>query len=130
MKTESLRCSMRNGYTKKIKYDEGFSIIETLTALVIFGIIAALTAMTIKGLFFSPGNLIKSEALVMASGEIDQSINKGGANDTNYINYKGNLVVTRETIREDSLYSITVRVCSKQNNREILRLHAYRRIDE
>lgn len=114
---------------KKYLLDEqGFSIIETLTAIVILGLIMAFSAMLVKGFFFSPKGPLKGEALTLASGEMDHTINTSLRTDTSYFNAPGNLLVERNITEKDSLLSIGVSVKSRRTEQVVLTLHAYRKL--
>lgn len=105
-----------------LKQTEGFSIIETMTAIVIAGIITMFSIMLIKGIIINPKNLLKSESLMLASDEIDRAINYKIETDTSYYNQKGNLLIERKVVVKDSIHYLSVSVKFKDPKQEIVNL--------
>ncbi|MCU7500921.1 MAG: prepilin-type N-terminal cleavage/methylation domain-containing protein [Ignavibacteria bacterium] len=113
---------------KDIKNEQGFTIIETLTAIVILGLIMIFSAMLVKRFFFSPKALLKGDALTLASAEMERSLSRNVSNDTSYSNSAGNLLIERKISVKDSLQSINVSVMTKNSAEVVLTLHAYKKL--
>ena len=56
-----------------LKREDGFTIIESLVSIVLLGLIAGMSIMVISRIYTNPKMLIKGEAGMIASQEIDYS---------------------------------------------------------
>ena len=108
-----------------LKKEEGMSIIDSLVSIVILGVVVMLTVLVIKGIFTHPRALLKGEACMLASQEIDYSLKYKAIADTTYKNAKGNLLLTRQVSAADSLTRINVRVTYIGTGEEVVTLGVY-----
>lgn len=108
-----------------LKNCDGFTMIETLTAISLLGIVSVLVVILFTGIFNNPKLLLKGEALLLAEQELRYSIDNEIISDTLYLSGFNGLELNRKVNRKDNLYEITVSVVFKPKSREILSLSAY-----
>ena len=104
---------------------DGYSIIETLVSFVILGLIVTFTVGVYLNLFHNPKLILKSEALHLASHEMDCVLNNKTYNDTTYLNEHKNLQILRKISREESLFRVDILVFFVPNKTELIDLSAY-----
>jgi Tfp pilus assembly protein PilV len=75
-----------------LKNEEGTTLIEALTSMVVLGLIVGITTMFISSIYENPALFLKREALSMASSEMNNSKNSKATTDTSYSNSSGNMI--------------------------------------
>jgi len=108
-----------------LKQDDGFSIIEALVSIIILGIIITLGVILIKGIYSHPKALLRGEAFILASQEIDHSIKSKVQNDTSYTNSVGNLTINRQLIPQGDLNKISVTVTFNSTKEDIVSFNVF-----
>ncbi|MDP4196296.1 MAG: prepilin-type N-terminal cleavage/methylation domain-containing protein [Bacteroidota bacterium] len=107
--------------------EDGFTIIETLTAVVLLGITVVFTVIVFNTLFFNHKLNSRLEAIRFAENEMDFTIQNKIFTDTSYFTPKGNLKVIRKIKSEEKLYNICVEIRTVSNNKELLNLSLLQR---
>lgn len=93
-----------------LRREDGFSLIESLIVILLLGLLVTFTAAFFNDLFNRPGVFLKSEALNLASREINYCINNKLTDDTLYNANKDKLQIKRSVTDELNGYDITVNV--------------------
>lgn len=108
-----------------IKKTDGFTLIETLTAITLLGIVSVLSVIIFTGIYSNPRLLLKGEAAMLAEQELHYSINNKVKSDTIYSSGLNGLEIVRKVLIEENLYKITVSVVFKPKTTKILSLSAW-----
>ncbi|MBN2571424.1 MAG: type II secretion system protein [Ignavibacteriales bacterium] len=108
-----------------LKKNEGFTILETLTSIIILGLLVGFTIIFFNKIFSNSKILLRSDALILAEQEIENCKIKMVLQDTSYANIKGNLILIRKITMFNGLRSIEISVHSKNDNQEILKFQFF-----
>jgi len=105
-----------------LKSENGFTIIETLVAILLLGLLVVGATGFFGTLYNSPKILLRNEALALASNEIDRCISYRILTDTLYKNPVGNLQVKRNVIMKADLNEVIVGVYWSDKNKKLIEL--------
>lgn len=106
----------------KLKGQEGYTLVESLVGIIILGLVITFFAMFFNQIFGNPRILLKGEALIMASQELDRCLDIKAITDTSYFNRQGNLKIKRKVELIGKLNKAIVSVASDSGRNEILSL--------
>ena len=95
---------------RRIKCNDGTTIIESLVVILLLGILVTLTASFFTEIFNNK-QMLRGEALELANQEMERTLSQQSVNDTSYFNEKGNLRVIREVNEENDYYIAEIAVC-------------------
>lgn len=93
-----------------LKTEHGFSIIETLVAIIILGLLAVFITSFFNQMLRNPQLVLRTKAIYLAEQEINYCINRKAFNDTSYINNEFNLLILRQVITYENNFKINVSV--------------------
>lgn len=99
-------------------HSEGFSIIETLVAITILGLLVAFTLTFFNRFYENPVYLLKDEAYRAASLEAENTLANRSYRDTSYI-HKNKLKVIKLVRMNDFSYLITIKVIYKNRSTQL-----------
>jgi hypothetical protein len=105
--------------------NDGYTIIETLVSFVILGLFVTFTVGIYISLFHNPNLVLKSEALLAASREMECAINNRSLSDTTFLNENNNLKIFRKVSKGENIYKIDIFVFFKADTTMLLNLSAY-----
>lgn len=113
---KNMRFLMVIGFTK----DEGFSLVETLAAIVIIGITTTAVLFFINKFLSSSDFNARMEALILVQNEIQNTLTNHSLTDTSYANREGNLKLYRSVIDYQHYYEINFSVVLHNKTKLIL----------
>ena len=96
--------------------NSGFTIIETLVAIILLGLVSSMGIMVFNQLWGNKKIMLKKEAFVYASQEIDRCISEKIYSDTVYTNSSGSLSINRRIEPSGKLDKIMVIVQDSKNS--------------
>ncbi|MFH0736291.1 MAG: hypothetical protein V1773_17020 [bacterium] len=105
-----------------LKNEDGTTLIEALTSMVVLGVMVGITTMFISSIYEKPALFLKREALSMASSEINNSKNNKATTDTSYLNFSGNMKLKREIEIDDNIVVISVDVTEEKTEKSLVKL--------
>ncbi|NLT50528.1 MAG: prepilin-type N-terminal cleavage/methylation domain-containing protein [Ignavibacteria bacterium] len=100
----------------------GFSMIETLVAILLLGIISSLFIIFFNDIFSNPKIFLKGKALNAANEEINYSLAHKSAGDTSYFSENGVLFISREIEIIENIRKVEVKVLFHDQNTELTKL--------
>ncbi len=95
--------------------NSGFSLIETLVSITIFGILLSLSIAMFTRLNTNPAVWYKSKALVYAKQEIRKIRQLNIIKDTSFVLPNKSLKLIREVKDENNMYNICIKVVHKDS---------------
>lgn len=109
-----------------LRKDGGFSLIETLVAMLLLGLLVTFTVTFFNDLFDKPSIFLKNQALCIAYDEMNYCLNQKISTDTTYVSNQKNLSVNRNITRELYGYDLNVNVYLTDNQKKnIVSLSAF-----
>ena len=107
---------MINGFTN----NEGFSLVETLAAIVIIGITTTAVLFFINKFMGRSNYNSRMEAILLVQKEIQNTIANHSMTDTSYTNSNGNLTIYRKVIDNHSYYKLDFTVVLHNNKKLVI----------
>lgn len=98
-----------------ISRKSGFTIIETLVAIILLGLVSTMGIMVFNQLWGNKAIMLKKEAFLYASQEIDRCIDERLVSDTVYYSNSRTLKVNRKIEPEGNLNKIIVNIQDSKN---------------
>ena len=105
-----------------LKIEEGTTLVEALTSMVLLGIIVGITTMFISSIYENPALLLRREAFTMATAEINNSKNSKATTDTSYTNSSKNMILKREIEINENSISISVDVSESKSKKSLVNI--------
>lgn len=105
-----------------LKTTDGFSLIETLVGITIFGLLVGFTALFFLQIFQNPKMLIMNEASILAHYEVNYVKGNDINSDTLYNNDSGNLSIKRTIKKKEGAKEVDISVLFKGTNKQIISL--------
>ena len=105
-----------------LKSEKGATIIETLVAIILLGLIITISFTIFVRLYGNKTLLYKQEAFQLANQEIINCMNTKIVSDTTYTNKNGNLLIERKINKQSEIYKVIINVNASSDNKNIVTL--------